>query len=127
VTQTCYPARTGQQNHYGIDMNIQFKKGVLEICVLFVLAKKDCYGYELVDEISKKIDIAEGTIYPLLHRLKDEGLVTTYLQESGEGPPRKYYRLTDKGWTREHEQREEWVHFAASVNALLEGEPQGDN
>jgi PadR family transcriptional regulator PadR len=108
-------------------MNIQFKKGVLEICVLFVLAKKDCYGYELVDEISKKIDIAEGTIYPLLHRLKDEGLVTTYLQESGEGPPRKYYRLTDKGRTKEHEQREEWVRFAESVNALLEGEPHGDN
>ena len=108
-------------------MNIQFKKGVLEICVLFVLAKKDCYGYELVDEISKKIDIAEGTIYPLLHRLKDDGLVTTYLQESGEGPPRKYYRLTDSGRTKEHEQREEWIRFVASVNALLEGEPHGDN
>jgi len=108
-------------------MNIQFKKGVLEICVLFVLAKKDCYGYELVDEIRSKIDIAEGTIYPLLHRLKDEGLVTTYLQESGEGPPRKYYRLTETGRTKEHEQREEWVRFAASVNSLLEGEPHGDN
>ena len=108
-------------------MNIQFKKGVLEICVLCVLAKKDCYGYELVDEISKKIDIAEGTIYPLLHRLKDEGLVTTYLQESEEGPPRKYYRLTDAGRTKEHEQREEWVHFAASVNALLEGEIHHDH
>jgi PadR family transcriptional regulator PadR len=108
-------------------MNIQFKKGVLEICVLCVLAGKDCYGYELVDEISKKIDIAEGTIYPLLHRLKDEGLVTTYLQESGEGPPRKYYRLTDAGRTKEQEQRDEWVHFAASVNALLEGRSHGDN
>ena len=105
-------------------MNIQFKKGVLEICVLCVLAGKDCYGYELVDEISKKIDIAEGTIYPLLHRLKDEGLVTTYLRESGEGPPRKYYRLTDTGRRREQEQREEWVHFAASVSALLEGDLQ---
>ena len=80
-----------------------------------------------LDEISKKIDIAEGTIYPLLHRLKDEGLVTTYLQESGEGPPRKYYRLTESGRIKEHEQREEWVRFAASVNALLEGEPHGDN
>jgi PadR family transcriptional regulator PadR len=102
-------------------MNIQFKKGVLEICVLSVLACKECYGYELVNEISKMIDISEGTIYPLLRRLKDEGLVTTYLQESGEGPPRKYYRLTETGRTKEQEQREEWIQFAASVNALLEG------
>ena len=78
-------------------MNIQFKKGVLEICVLSVLARRDCYGYELVNEISKTIDISEGTIYPLLRRLKDEGLVTTYLQESGEGPPRKYYRSYGNG------------------------------
>jgi len=102
-------------------MNIQFKKGVLEICVLSVLARKDCYGYELVNEISKRIDISEGTIYPLLRRLKDEGLVTTYLQESGEGPPRKYYRLTESGRKKEEEQREEWMQFAASVNALLGG------
>jgi PadR family transcriptional regulator PadR len=102
-------------------MNIQFKKGVLEICVLSVLARKDCYGYELVNEISKRIDISEGTIYPLLHRLKDEGLVTTYLQESGGGAPRKYYRLTERGRNEEHDQKEEWMRFAASVNALLEG------
>jgi PadR family transcriptional regulator PadR len=102
-------------------MNIQFKKGILEICVLSVLAHKDCYGYELVGEISKRIDIAEGTIYPLLHRLKDEGYVTTYLQESQGGPPRKYYRLTESGRIEEHEQKEEWLRFAASVNALLEG------
>ena len=102
-------------------MNIQFKKGVLEICVLSVLAHKDCYGYELVNEISKRIDISEGTIYPLLRRLKDEGLVTTYLQESGDGPPRKYYRLTETGKEKEHSQRDEWMQFAASVTALLEG------
>jgi len=102
-------------------MNIQFKKGVLEICVLAVLAHKDCYGYELVGEISKRIDIAEGTIYPLLKRLKDEGYVTTYLQESAEGPPRKYYRLTERGRKEEHDQKDEWMRFAASVNALLDG------
>jgi PadR family transcriptional regulator, regulatory protein PadR len=103
-------------------MNIQFKKGVIEICVLSVLRHKECYGYELVNEISKKIDISEGTIYPLLRRLKNEGLVTTYLQESEEGPPRKYYRLTDAGRAKEQEQRDEWMQFATSVNALLEGE-----
>ena len=90
-------------------MNIQFKKGVLEICVLSVLARKDCYGYELVGEISKQIDISEGTIYPLLRRLKDEGLVSTYLQESGEGPPRKYYRLTESGREQLAELTAYWV------------------
>jgi PadR family transcriptional regulator PadR len=102
-------------------MNIQFKKGVLELCVLSVLAYKDCYGYELVNEISKRIDISEGTIYPLLRRLKDEGWVTTYLQESGEGPPRKYYRLTESGRIKEHELREEWMKFSVSVQELLSG------
>jgi PadR family transcriptional regulator PadR len=111
----------GHVTGVGDPMNIQFKKGVLEICVLSVLAHKDCYGYELVNEISKRIDISEGTIYPLLRRLKDDGLVTTYLQESGEGPPRKYYRLTDAGRIKEQEQRSEWMQFTASVNELLEG------
>ncbi len=104
-------------------MNIQFKKGVLELCVLSVLAHKDCYGYELVNEISKRIDISEGTIYPLLRRLRDEGFVTTYLQESVEGPPRKYYRLTDAGRNNERELREEWMQFAQSVSKLLEVVP----
>jgi len=78
-------------------------------------------GTNWVSEISKRIDISEGTIYPLLHRLKDVGHVTTYLQESAGGPPRKYYRLTESGRKEEHEQKEEWMRFAASVNALLEG------
>ena len=78
-------------------MNIQFKKGVLELCVLSVLVRKDCYGYELVQEISRNIDISEGTIYPLLRRLKGDGYVTAYLEESSEGPPRKYYQLTELG------------------------------
>ena len=67
-------------------MNIQFKKGVLELCVLAILFKKDHYGYELVNKISKNIKISDGTIYPLLRRLKNEGFFTTYLEESQEGP-----------------------------------------
>ena len=101
-------------------MNIQFKKGVLELCVLSMLVHKDCYGYELVYEISKRIDISEGTIYPLLRRLKEEGLMSTYLQESGEGPPRKYYALTDQGRQKERELRDEWLNFTVSVGKLLE-------
>jgi PadR family transcriptional regulator, regulatory protein PadR len=120
LEKSTLPGGPGMHSDLGDPMNIQFKKGVIEICVLSVLAHKDCYGYELVGEISKRIDISEGTIYPLLRRLKDEGFVTTYLQESVEGPPRKYYRLTESGRKEEHEQKDEWMRFAASVNALLE-------
>ena len=104
-------------------MNIQFKKGVLELCVLSMLVHKNYYGYELVCEISKRIDISEGTIYPLLRRLRDEGLMSTYLQESGEGPPRKYYALTDEGKKKERELRDEWLQFTISVSELLEAKP----
>jgi PadR family transcriptional regulator PadR len=100
-------------------MNIQFKKGVLELCVLVVLCRKDFYGYELVQTISRSIDIAEGTIYPLLRRLMKEGYFTTYIQESAEGPARKYYQITDKGKEYQAVLREEWTRFVAGVNTLI--------
>jgi len=102
-------------------MNIQFKKGVLELCVLTLLIRKDRYGYELVNEISRNISISEGTIYPLLRRLKNDGYVTTYLEESKEGAPRKYYKLTADGRKMEKELREEWLTFVKKVNIFLEG------
>lgn len=107
-------------------MNIQFKKGVLELCVLSVLMKRNCYGYELVNEISKNIQIAEGTIYPLLKRLKDEGYFTTYLEESQEGPPRKYYTLTDKGRITKEELTNEWFSFVDGVNRIVKEENENE-
>lgn len=101
-------------------MNIQFKKGVLELCVLSMLVKRDRYGYELVDEISKNISISDGTIYPLLRRLKDEGYFTTYLQESQEGPPRKYYKITEIGITTCKELKIEWKKFIEGVNRIIQ-------
>lgn len=102
-------------------MNIQFKKGVLELCVLSMLCRRDCYGYELVEEISKNIDMSDGTIYPLLRRLKDGGYFTTYLQESQEGPPRKYYRITDQGRNTKEELINEWTEFVNGVNNIIDG------
>lgn len=110
----------------GVPMNIQFKKGVLELCVLSILSKKDCYGYELVSDISQNIKISEGTIYPLLRRLTKEGYFETYLAESNEGPPRKYYRLTTKGDEAKVELQNEWQRFVAGVNHLIEGEAEND-
>lgn len=101
-------------------MNIQFKKGVLELCVLSMLYKKDLYGYELVNKISKNVAISDGTIYPLLKRLKDEGYFTTYLEESQEGPPRKYYKLTPEGQNMKLALEKEWKTFVNGVNNIVE-------
>ena len=86
-----------------------------------LLVKKNRYGYELVNEISKSISISEGTIYPLLRRLKNDGYVTTYLEESKEGAPRKYYQLTEDGKKMEMELKEEWKTFIGKVNIFLKG------
>src|SRR3954467_13998263 len=101
-------------------MNIQFKKGVLNLCVLVLLDKQDRYGYELVQKISDQISISEGSVYPLLRRLTKEGYFTTYLKESTEGPPRKYYSLTDLGRSYLIEQLAEWKSFNEGVNNLIE-------
>ena len=102
------------------EVNVQFKKGVLNLCVLVLLDKQDRYGYELVQKISDQISISEGSVYPLLRRLTKEGYFTTYLQESTEGPPRKYYKLTDAGRKYLHEQLAEWKSFTDGVNTLIE-------
>lgn len=102
-------------------MNTQLKKGILELCVLCILSEGDRYGYELVNEISKNIAISDGTIYPILRRLNNEGYFETYLKESQEGPPRKYYRLTDLGRTTKEELLEEWFGFVNGVNNIVKG------
>lgn len=101
-------------------MDSQFKKGVLDMCVLALLKKKDHYGYELVNEISKNLDVSEGTIYPLLRRLKLDNLVTTYLKESKEGPSRKYYKLTKEGKEKFDQQKKDWKDFNKKVSSILE-------
>ena len=100
-------------------MNAQFKKGALELCVLAILSEGDCYGYDLVTQISERISITEGTIYPLLRRLKDDGQVETYLQESSSGPPRKYYRITEHGREVLASSTQEWNDFVAGVYSIL--------
>ena len=102
-------------------MNVQFKKGVLELCVLAIVREKDCYGYELTESISKHVDISEGSIYTLLRRLTNEEYFTTYLVESSEGPSRKYYHLTNKGKDYLTELRGQWYEFSRGVNQLLGG------
>lgn len=103
-------------------MNAQYKKGVLELCVLSLLHKRDCYGYEISEFLSERIDISDGTVYPILRKLKADGLLSTYLQEESGGPPRKYYKLTDQGRESYQADRAEYLKFAQSVKTLLEAE-----
>lgn len=100
-------------------MNTQFHKGVIEMCILALVRQKDRYGYELVESISTEIPISEGTVYPILRRLTEDGSVESYLQESNEGPPRKYYRITREGKKRSEEQLKQWTDFTKSVSEIL--------
>jgi PadR family transcriptional regulator, regulatory protein PadR len=99
---------------------VQFKKGVLELCVLVLIRNKDQYGYELAQQLSNYVEVAEGALYPLLRRLVKEGYCTTYLQESNEGPPRKYYKLTELGEVYISLMIAEWKQFVSGINQLLE-------
>lgn len=101
-------------------MNIQYKKGVLELCVLSLLHRRDCYGYEISEYLLKRIDIADGTVYPILRKLKADGFVTTYLSEESGGPPRKYYSLTTLGRQTYLNDRNEYMTFAKTIESILE-------
>lgn len=100
-------------------MNTQFRKGVLEICVLTLISKNDMYGYEVVQNISKVIEVNEGTIYPILRRLTKEEYFETYILESNEGPARKYYRITEKGVENLKRLKKDWNEFVLAVNSFL--------
>ena len=89
--------------------------------MLISVSKRDMYGYELVQEVSKVTNINEGTIYPLLKRLTNEKYFETYLVESNEGPPRKYYKLTSLGKNQKKNITEQWELFSKSVNKFIIG------
>ena len=95
--------------------------GSTSMLILRLLSEKDMYGYELVEEVSEVIDVNEGTIYPLLKRLTNERYFETYLRESSEGPPRKYYHLTAAGILYLERLAAEWEEFQARVNAFVRG------
>ncbi len=102
-------------------VEIQLRKGVLEMCVLALLSQTDSYAYEIASRLSEQLGMGEGTIYPLMRRLQNEKLVETYLVESSAGPSRKYYRLTQAGLESFTSQRAGWATFSAAVQAILGG------
>ena len=100
-------------------VDIQLKKGALDLCVLALLSRADNYAYEIASKLAEAIGMGEGTIYPLMRRMQADGLVETYLVESTAGPSRKYYRLTPAGKTSLATQTLAWRSFADAVQMIL--------
>jgi PadR family transcriptional regulator PadR len=97
----------------------QMRKGVLEYCILSVLDKNDAYASELINKLKEaRIIVVEGTLYPLLTRQKNQGLLTYRWEESTQGPPRKYYSLTDKGRTVLQEMDKAWTEIVETLDIL---------
>ncbi|HYN10094.1 MAG TPA: PadR family transcriptional regulator [Vicinamibacterales bacterium] len=98
----------------------QIRKGLLELCILNVVDRQRVYGYDIVKQL-RGVDallVAEGTVYPILSRLKRDGLVKTFLEESPEGPARKYYELTKRGQQLLAEMNAYWDVLTDGIETL---------
>lgn len=97
----------------------QMRKGILEYCVLSILSKKECYPSEIIQQLKEgELIVVEGTLYPLLTRLKNAKLLDYRWEESKSGPPRKYYELTQKGIAFLQELKKTWRQLNQAVNQL---------
>ncbi len=99
----------------------QMRKGVLEFCILSVLSEGEHYPTEIIERMKEaKLLIVEGTLYPLLTRLKNEGLLSYRWEESPSGPPRKYFTLTDTGKSFLKELTDNWTELTTAVNNIIQ-------
>ncbi len=97
----------------------QMRRGILEFCVLSIIARGEMYPSDIIEEMKlANLLVMEGTLYPLLTRLKNAGLLTYRWEESKTGPPRKYYALTDEGNQFKEELQQTWIELVNAVNSL---------
>jgi len=97
----------------------QMRKGILEYCILSVLSKNSCYASDIIKELKEaKVIVVEGTLYPLLTRQKNAGLLSYRWEESQQGPPRKYYELTSEGKEYLDDLDGSWEELVESVNLI---------
>jgi PadR family transcriptional regulator PadR len=97
----------------------QMRKGILEYCILSVLSRNSCYASDIIRELKEaKVIVVEGTLYPLLTRQKNAGLLSYRWEESQQGPPRKYYELTVAGKTYLADLDSSWQDLVESVNLI---------
>ena len=110
--------------HYICSMDIerniaQMRKGVLELCILSIVSGQDAYASDIIGRLKEsKLIVVEGTLYPLLTRLKNEGLLSYRWEESSQGPPRKYYRITELGLSVLGQMIKDWKQLTHAVNEL---------
>lgn len=103
----------------------QLRKGILEFCVLALLRKGEAYPSDLLNSLKQaELIVVEGTLYPLLNRLKNAGLLTYRWEESKSGPPRKYYDLTDSGKAFYEELHSSWIELKTSIDKLITEDQQ---
>jgi PadR family transcriptional regulator PadR len=98
----------------------QMRKGILEYCILLTIARGDAYASDILKDLKEEnMIVVEGTLYPLLSRLRADGLLDYEWQESKAGPPRKYYRLTEKGKKMLEQLNRTWGELSKSIHALI--------
>lgn len=98
----------------------QMRKGVLELCTLSIIAEKDAYASDIIEKLkSSDLIVVEGTLYPLLTRLKNEALLQYRWEESTSGPPRKYYQLTNQGEESLKVLKEAWNELTSAVDKII--------
>ncbi|MCX6185558.1 MAG: PadR family transcriptional regulator [Bacteroidetes bacterium] len=98
----------------------QMKKGILEYCILAVISKGEAYASDILEEMKKsELIVVEGTLYPLLTRLKNDGLLSYNWVESKSGPPRKYYQLTKEGENFLQELKTTWTQLVDAVERVV--------
>lgn len=115
MCNTVYMGKEQQENSKS-----QMRKGTLEFCILLIIDRGPAYASEILDELKKaNMIVVEGTLYPLLSRLRSADLLAHNWEESKSGPPRKYYTLTDKGKESLKELKATWHTLSASINSLL--------
>jgi PadR family transcriptional regulator, regulatory protein PadR len=102
-------------------MNSQFKKGILEMCIMSLIDQRPMYGFEVIERLAKDIDANSNTIYPILRRLTAQGHFSTYQEQTSLGAPRKYYRITDEGSKRLANYKKEWYAFLSGVHRIMGG------
>lgn len=101
-------------------MDANFKKGIVELCVMKVISRERMYGYQVLDKLASALDVNENTIYPILRRLTEQGIFTTIIEPQVSAPPRKYFLLSEVGKSRLEELENEWRQFLAQVLHILE-------
>ena len=107
------------------NLKSQMRKGLLEYCILSIISRDEAYGYSILDILkTSQLLVVEGTLYPLLTRMKNEGLLSYRWQESTGGPPRKYYTLTPDGQQLLQQLHQEWQTISTAISQITSNTPQ---